>query len=87
MNTCTSIYIYMYICIPTCTRHYALAIASASFPPGSLGEPQGSRLGAKVLEPTMTVLDPHMQSLTRFPQSVMICYMFGRLKRVNKTKL
>ena len=54
LHIITYIYIHRYIC----TRNYALAIASASFPAGSHGNPLGITLGSRISEPKVMVLDP-----------------------------
>ena len=46
------IHIYVY------TRNYALAIASASFPLGSHGNPLGITLGSQISKPKAMILDP-----------------------------
>ena len=40
------------------TRNYALAIASASFPPGSHGNTLGITLGSRISKPKVMILDP-----------------------------
>ena len=57
-------YIYIYIYIYT--RNYALAIASASFPPGSHGNPLGITLGSRISKPKVMILDPKIPVLNRF---------------------
>ena len=48
------------------TRSYALAIASASFPPGSHGNPLGITLGSRISKPKVMILDPLIQVLNGF---------------------
>ena len=48
------------------TRNYALAIASASFPPGSHGNPLGITLGSRIARPKGMILDPKILVLNRF---------------------
>ena len=48
------------------TRNYALAIASASFPPGSHGNPLGITLGSRISKPKVMILDPKIAVLNRF---------------------
>ena len=55
-------YVYTY------TRNYALAIASASFDPGSRRDPLEIPLASKVWSPKMPVLDPIIFVLNRFQQ-------------------
>ena len=60
MNTCIYTYIYIYICIYVIyiyihTRNYALAIASAEFPPQSIKDSMDIPLGSKVWNSRMTV--------------------------------
>ena len=59
-------YIYIYICICIYNRNYALAVASASFPPGSLGNPLGITLGSWISKPTVMIIAPRIHLLNRF---------------------
>ena len=67
------IYLYIY------TRNYALAIASASFPPGSYGNPLKITLGSRISKPKVMILDPKITVLNRFSHFFMFFNEFQRL--------
>ena len=71
-DACISLYMYNYICIDLYkyiyiyTRNYALAIARASFPPGSHGNSLGITLGSRISKPKVMILVSRISVLNRF---------------------
>ena len=63
VSTHASIYIYKRIYIYT--RNYALAIASASFPPGLHRNALGITLGSRMSKPKAMILDPKIVFLNK----------------------
>ena len=72
MYRCIHAYKYIW------TRNYALAIASASFPPGSHKDPLGITFESRISKPKVMIPDAKIQVLNRFSRLFYGCLQFAK---------